>query len=30
LVGVLHGCLKTSTLYDEATAWSHHVENVAA
>ena len=24
LVGVLHGCLKTGTLYDEATAWSHH------
>jgi hypothetical protein len=23
LVGVLHGCLKTGTLYDEATAWSH-------
>jgi transposase len=21
LVGILHGCLKTSTLYDEATAW---------
>ena len=24
LVGILHGCLKTSTPYDEATAWSHH------
>jgi hypothetical protein len=23
LVGILHGCLKTGTLYDEATAWSH-------
>lgn len=23
LVGILHGCLKTSTKYDEATAWSH-------
>jgi transposase len=23
LVGVLHGCLKTRTRYDEATAWSH-------
>jgi hypothetical protein len=23
LVGVLHGCLKTRTLYDEATAWPH-------
>jgi hypothetical protein len=21
LVGILHGCLKTGTLYDEATAW---------
>jgi Transposase/Transposase IS116/IS110/IS902 family len=25
LVGILHGCLKTRTLYDEATAWSHRV-----
>ena len=24
LVGILHGCLKTDTLYDEHTAWSHH------
>jgi transposase len=23
LVGILHGCLKGRTLYDEATAWSH-------
>jgi transposase len=23
LVGILHGCLKTHTRYDEATAWSH-------
>jgi hypothetical protein len=30
LVGILHGCLKTGTLYDETTAWSHHTENVAA
>jgi transposase len=30
LVGTLHGCLKTRTCYDEATAWSHHVENAAA
>jgi transposase len=30
LVGILHGCLKTRTCYDEATAWSHHVEKVAA
>ena len=25
LVGILHGCLKTGTLYDEATAWSHRI-----
>jgi transposase len=24
LVGILHGCLKTSTHYDEDTAWQHH------
>ena len=23
LVGILRGCLKTRTLYDEATAWGH-------
>jgi transposase len=23
LVGILHGCLKTRTIYDEATAWPH-------
>jgi len=23
LVGILHGCLKTGTLYDENTAWAH-------
>jgi transposase len=23
LVGILHGCLKTATEYDEATAWNH-------
>jgi hypothetical protein len=23
LVGILHGCLKTRTHYDEATAWGH-------
>ncbi len=23
LVGILHGCLKTRTRYDESTAWSH-------
>lgn len=26
LVGILHGCLKTGTPYDEATAWSHRAE----
>jgi len=30
LVGILHGCLKTRTLYDEATAWSHREENKPA
>ncbi|HEY2669171.1 MAG TPA: transposase, partial [Rugosimonospora sp.] len=30
LVGILHGCLKTATLYDEATAWSYHLDEVAA
>ncbi|TMR87891.1 IS110 family transposase [Nonomuraea basaltis] len=30
LVGILHGCLKTGTLYDEATAWPHHAESLAA
>ncbi|TWP42638.1 IS110 family transposase [Lentzea tibetensis] len=29
-VGILHGCLKTRTHYDEATAWSHRVEKAAA
>jgi transposase len=30
LVGILHGCLKTGTLYDETTAWSHHPQSAAA
>jgi transposase len=30
LVGILHGCLKTDTLYDESTAWSHRAEKAAA
>jgi transposase len=30
LVGILHGCLKTGTPYDEATAWSHHLTETAA
>lgn len=25
LVGILHGCLKTATIYDERTAWAHQV-----
>jgi transposase len=29
LVGIVHGCLKTRTCYDEATAWAHHI-NIAA
>jgi len=29
LVGILHGCLKTRTLYDENTAWAHHITAVA-
>lgn len=30
LVGILHGCLKTRTPYDQATAWSHRSHNLAA
>jgi hypothetical protein len=30
LVGILHGCLKTRTLYNEATAWSHRENQAAA
>jgi len=30
LVGILHGCLKTGTTYNEATAWSHRQDNPAA
>ncbi|MFE2124225.1 hypothetical protein ACFW9U_26665 [Rhodococcus aetherivorans] len=30
LVGILHGCLKTRTCYDETTAWLHHAEKAAA
>jgi hypothetical protein len=26
LTGILHGCLKTRSRYDEATAWSHREE----
>jgi hypothetical protein len=30
LVGILHGCLKTRTHYDETTAWVHHHHHTAA
>jgi hypothetical protein len=30
LVGILHGCLKTRTLYDEATAWPRRENKLAA
>ena len=30
LVGILHGCLKTGSLYDEATIWSHRVTHSSA
>jgi transposase len=32
LVGILHGCLKTRTTYNETTAWAHHtnINNAAA
>ena len=29
LVGILHGCLKTRTSYDENTAWSHRQQQAA-
>jgi hypothetical protein len=29
LVGILHGCLKTSTPYDETTAWAHQQTTAA-
>ncbi|HSS11398.1 MAG TPA: IS110 family transposase, partial [Acidimicrobiales bacterium] len=28
LVGILHGCLATRTVYDESTAWGHRSENI--
>jgi transposase len=28
LVGILHGCLKTTTTYDEDTAWAHHQQDL--
>jgi transposase len=30
LVGILHGCLRTGTLYNEQTAWAHHAQQSAA
>jgi transposase len=30
LAGIQHGCLKTSTRYDETTAWPHHTASLAA
>ncbi|MEV6306962.1 IS110 family transposase, partial [Actinoplanes sp. NPDC051861] len=30
LVGILHGCLKTTSTYDQTTAWSHRTTTVAA
>ena len=30
LVGILHGCLASRTLYNETTAWSHHSKPAAA
>ncbi|WP_420753496.1 transposase [Rhodococcus sp. O3] len=30
LVGILHGCLKTRTCYDETAAWAHHASKTAA
>ncbi len=30
LVGILHGCLKTGTLYDEDTAWAHRQQTEQA
>ena len=29
LAGILHGCLKTGTTYDEATAWRHRLNDAA-
>jgi hypothetical protein len=28
LVGILHGCLKTGTVYDETTAWAHQQKDL--
>jgi hypothetical protein len=28
LVGILHGCLKTRSSYDETIAWAHHQQDL--
>ena len=28
-VGILHGCLRDRTFYDENTAWQHHLNTAA-
>ena len=30
LVGILHGCLKTGTVYDETKAWAYHQQDLPA
>jgi hypothetical protein len=30
LVGILHGCLKTTSPYNETTAWAHRSQHAAA
>ena len=30
LAGILHGCVKTGTAYDEYTAWGHRSQPAAA
>jgi hypothetical protein len=30
LVGILHGCLESGSLYDEATAWGHRTQGATA
>ena len=30
LAGILHGCVKTGTVYDEHTAWGHRSQPAAA
>jgi hypothetical protein len=30
LVGILHGCLKTHSAYNQTTAWSHRYQHLAA